>query len=108
MSKPSVAGRFPVRQAIIDVATVDDHVIVAAVPGKSIRVISIFFTCAGAATLTWLSGSTAITGAMDFEGLGGMALTTEDGIMWTNPGEALVLDLDDAVQVSGAITYIVI
>jgi len=105
MSDASIAGRYPLKQAVIDFATAATHEVVAAVPGKSIRVVSMFFTVGGPCNLTWQSGSTPLTGAMEFADSGGMTHESQDGIMWTTKGEALNLDSDAVVQLSGTITY---
>ncbi len=103
---PSISGRFPVKQAIINEITIANNGIVAAVSGKSIRVISMMFTVAAAVDLQWKSGGAAITGLMEFADSGGMTHQSEAGIFWTAVGVALNLDQNAAIQVSGVITYI--
>lgn len=105
MSEASVAGRFPLKQAAINESGIATHEIVAAVSGKSIRVHSLMFTVGGPVNITWRSGANNLSGAMEFADSGGMAVSSEVGLMWTNPGEALNLVADAAVQISGIITY---
>lgn len=106
MPPPSVSGRFPVKQVVIDEATVAAHVLVTGVANKRIRAISLLFTVAGAVNLQWLSDATPLTGVMEFADSGGMTAASDSGLFWTGAGEDLVLDIDAAVQVSGVLTYI--
>lgn len=113
MNESSIAGRYPVKQAIIDFNTIATHEVVAAVTdfkgqARSIRVIAVMFTVAGPVNLTWQSATTPLTGAMEFADSGGLTHESQDGIMWTAPGEALNLASDAAVQLSGVITYVVV
>lgn len=105
-SEASIAGRYPVKQAVIDEATIASNEIVPAVAGKSIRVIALMFTVAGPVNLTWRSAANNLTGAMEFADSGGLTHESQDGLFWTNEGEALNLNQDAAVQVSGVLTYI--
>ena len=94
-------------------STLGDNTIVSAVAARSIVVLNyILCNTAGAAnTVIWKSGSTAIAGARK------IAPSTTTSEVWcggdrnsplliTNSGEALVLNLSAATQVSGHLTYI--
>jgi hypothetical protein len=101
-----LAGRYPAKRAVVNVATAASHPIVAAVPGKSIVLLSAFIKVANAQTLTWRSGTTPLTGAMAFATSDLMyAVDSESGIVQTVPGEALNLLVGAATQVSGSVTY---
>lgn len=63
--------------------------IVAAVPGKKIRVLHERTTCDGAGTATWKSGSTAITGVHDLTE--GLTDSYDRGLFETAAGAALNL-----------------
>lgn len=103
------SGRFPVKRAVINVATITTHTIVAAVPGKKIIVLGYMLRGANAQTVQWRSGPTTPL-------MGVVTLTTSDlaladrdndnGVMETAVGEALSLVLTAATQVSGNVTYI--
>ena len=98
---------LPIKWIKIDASGAGDTPVVAAVTGKKIRVITIDFCCAGAVTVAWKSGSTAIRGAQAFAANGGVAYNAHPG--WyaeTAAGEALVINLDAAVSVQGSISYV--
>ena len=94
--------------AAIAVDQSGDHTLVAAVPGKRIRVTSLVLVASGGTnTATLKSGtSTAITGAMD--------LVSDGQLVWrwlpagwceTAAGELLNLHLTGANGVAGMLTY---
>ena len=96
------------KRAVIDHATSGDNEIVAAVTGKSIRVIQMFFVVASAVTVRFESGAggTALTGQMQFAANSG-ASTGESrlGHFQTAAGAALNMELSSAVSVDGWINY---
>lgn len=98
----------PVKRAKISFTAAADNTIVAAVTGKKIQVRSYAFTVAAEVNLTWKSGSTAISGAMDFGGTDeprGISRYLGKYPIETVAGEALVLTNVGAGQVSGDLTY---
>lgn len=107
-----MAAFEPPQSAVINVATATDHTIVAAVTGKKIRVLSYVIVAAAAVAVTWKSGSTARSGAMSFAANSGIVVSpaAPSGGSWfeTAAGEALVLTLSGAQQVSGHLTYQVV
>lgn len=94
--------------ADIDAAASGANAVIAAVSGKSIRVMCYTVVAAADVTITWKSGSTAISGAMDLPAKGGTAPASPLGMMQTAEGAALNLTLNGAVQVSGHVGYILI
>lgn len=99
-------------QFVIDTATMGNNVIVAGVANKRIKVTSLVIVVAGAVTTQWLSGATALSGAMSFTTGGGYALAlspsiglTKEAYLVTNTGDNLILALGGAVQVSGHGTW---
>lgn len=94
--------------ADIDAAASGTNPVIAAVSGKSIRVMCYTVVAAADVTITWKSGSTAISGAMDLPAKGGASPASPLGMMQTAEGEALNLTLSGAVQVSGHVGYILI
>lgn len=100
---------LPIKHAVIDHAASGDNAIVAAVPGKSIRVISGQAVAAGAVTVRFESGAggTALTGQMSLAANGGFIIPeTIYGAFWTAEGEALNLELGGAVSVDGWLNYV--
>lgn len=101
--------------ASVDTATSGDNTIVAAVPGRKIRLINYTVIASGDVSIRWKSASTNLSGAMALAANGGAAPSGSGqspagfiGVLETNSGEALVLNLGSAIQVSGHLTYQVI
>ena len=94
--------------AAISIATAADHTIIAAVTGKKIIITSLFFTVGGDVNVTLKDGATAISGAMDFGGTSeprGMVVNFADIAIALGSGNAFVITLSAAVQVSGTVVY---
>lgn len=91
----------------IDFATAADHTIVAGVAGKKIKITNLLFTVGGETNITLKSGSTALTGAMDFGGTDeprGMVDAHSILPLELAAGESFVIGSSGAVQVSGYVT----
>lgn len=102
----SVVSRF----AIVDVAAAGDTDIVAAVPGRAIRVTSCVLISAGTPTVQWFSDSssgTPLSGPIDLTNTPGYA--PGDGMYGqTDPGEALILNVDSTDPVGGVVGYVLV
>lgn len=97
-----------VERAKIDFNTAATHSIITAVAGKKIKIANIMLTVAGETNLTFKTGTTAITGALDFGGTDeprGMAHNFGDFPLATVAGDAFQITSSGAVQVSGYVTY---
>lgn len=95
-----------IKRAVIDKATQATHEIVAAVPGKKICVVSMFYLAAGTVEATWKSASTVVTGGLQHTASTGVVLNENpDGWFETATGEALNLTLAQAISVDGALSY---
>lgn len=96
-----------VRRFVINESSSGDRTIIPAVTAKRLRVLSYKARAAAGVTLTWKSGSNAISGPLTM-GTNGVddAPPSEWGSIETNPGEALVLNLSGAVAVGGFGTYV--
>lgn len=109
IGKVQVAGTSrTVLRAAITFATAATHSIVALVAGKKIKIVNIMLTVAGETNLTFKSGTTAMSGAMDFGGTDeprGMVHHFGDFPLETTAGEAFQITSSGAVQVSGYVTY---
>ena len=96
------------KTASINIATAADHTIIAAVSGKKIIITNLLFTAGGDVNITLKDGTTALTGAMDFGGTSeprGMVSNFGDEAIELTPGNAFVITLSAAVQVSGTVVY---
>jgi hypothetical protein len=93
--------------AVIDNAAASgDLVVVGGSPGMSVAVNGYIVQSAGAATITWKSGSTAKSGALPEAAETGVASGwSQDGWFHTAKGDDLILNVSAAVQVSGHVSY---
>lgn len=102
--------------AAITTASSGDQTIIAAVTGKAIVVLNYVLnnSAATAQTVTWKSGSTAISGAITSPASSlqsSYSVGVSGGpypVLATNAGEALVLTLSASTQVSGHLAYYVV
>ena len=100
-----------IHNAVIDHATTGDNEIVAAVSGKSIRVLDYAYVCAGAVTVRFEAGAsgTALTGQMSYGANGGINKGYNPNGHFTLPvGIALNMELGGNVSVDGHLQYAVI
>lgn len=100
---------YPIKRAVIDVASSGNNTIVAAHPGAIIRVVQCFLVAAGTVTVTWQSGAggTAITGGVQLVAQTGYVLNmADDGWFETASGVLLNLNLSANISVDGALAYI--
>lgn len=96
----------------ISVSSSGANEIVAAVPGRRIRVLSYIIVADAAVKVTWRSGSTDLSGQMNLAAAGyGVSSSGSVSSMGylaqfvTAPGEALNLNLSLAAAVGGHLTY---
>ena len=84
-----------------------DNTILSAVSGLRIKVYAIHFNVTGTVNMKWLSGSTDLTGDMNFQAREGYtaAVNPPAILLQTAAGEALILNLSGAVAVDGWIAY---
>jgi len=94
--------------AAISAGSAGANTLVAAVPGKRIRVLGVVLVCAGSVALKFQSGTaTDLTGAMAMSANGGFAPPASPfGQFQTTAGEALVLHLSAASAVGGWLSYV--
>ena len=96
------------KRAVIAASTSGNNTIVAAVPGKIIRVYQLLVVATDAVTTRWESaaGGTALTGLMPLVASSGYAPSfCPVGHFETVEGELLNLELSAAVMVGGWIVY---
>lgn len=94
-------------RAVIDFSTAANHTVAAAVAGQEIHITNLTLTVGGETNLTFKSGTTAMSGAMDFGGTNeprGISDHLGCCPLKTTAGEAFVITSSAAVQVSGYVT----
>lgn len=94
--------------AAISASSSGNNTIVAAVPGKKIRVLSYVLVGTTAVTAKFQSGAggTDLTGAMPIGANGVVSAGPDEGHFETAAGALLNLNLGSAVAVSGHVTYL--
>lgn len=102
----SIFGRYPVKQIELSSTGIITEDVVAAVPTRSIRVVSLMLTISAATNIRWLSAAANISGLMEFADSGGLTHSEKTGIFWTQVGDALRINVDAAATVAGTLTYI--
>jgi hypothetical protein len=88
----------------VSAATVE---LVAAVAGRQIEVVNYTFVSDSPTTVTWKSGTTAISGAMTFGLNGGATVNDDDVSLRTNVGESLKIT-NSAGNINGHFAYRVV
>lgn len=95
--------------AVIDEATAADHTIVAAVTGQRIRIMAMWLWSDGIVDVTPKSGTTALSGFISLVAQSQFMLEPRrDNEPWftCGSGEAFVLTVGAAIQVSGVAYYV--
>lgn len=101
------AGGGPIKYASIVALTVADNTVVAAVPGKQIRLVQSTIGASVAGSIQWKSGTNAKSGALPLAVNAPVVEFCDSGIVETNQGEALVLTVAGAgATVHGHIAYV--
>ena len=103
-----VPGSRTVLQAAITFAAAQNNCIISPVTGKKIKIVNIMFTVFGEVNLTLRSGTTALSGILDFGATDeprGMVHHFGDFPLETASGEGFCILASTAVQVSGYVTY---
>lgn len=96
-----------VQQATINFSTSGDNTIVAGTVGKSIKVLQYFFVLASASNLTFKSGSTSLSGPLDYPGAGSDVQDFIQLPLTCNQGDAFIINSSSAVQVGGTVWFVV-
>ncbi len=90
-------------------STGDRNLVVAAVTGKKIRVVSWTMNAAGGENdITWETAAVAISGALEIANNATHTASYQGGLFETVAGEALNLSMSTATLVAGHVTYILI
>lgn len=98
----------PVKYAVLEGATIAQHEIVAAVTGKKIVVLALWFVNEDATQdIVFESADTAISGVITNMAAGAtVCVASPFGLMATAAGEALNMTLTVAKYVSGGVAYV--
>lgn len=97
------------KRVAINKATAATHELVAAVAGYKIKIVNLFIVSANDVAVTFKSATTALTGAMTVAKESNLSLQSgypNYHLLETAAGEAFNMTLGGAVQVSGALAYI--
>lgn len=97
----------PVIPKLINIAGAGDNTVIAAVAGQIIRVYKILLWANGSTSVTLKDGAaTSLTGAMAFTAQTGFVLDYDDQPWFiTSSGNAFVINLSAAIQVSGTLSF---
>lgn len=95
------------KSAPIDFALTGDQTIIAAVPGRRIKVYAIMLNTVLALTVRFKSGGNNLTGAiaLGVNSVVNIATAAPSFLLATNIGEAFVMNLGTAIQASGFVSY---
>lgn len=103
----SAGGALTPKFVGIAVSASGNNQVIAAVGGKKLRVLSYILVAAGTVSVKFRSASTDKTGAMPLVANSGIASGfCQVGHFETAVGEALNLNLSDAIAIGGHVTYI--
>ncbi len=95
-----------VQQAVVDFTIAGDNTIVSGVLGQKIKILQFFIVISAATSLIYKSGSTALTGVMDYTGAGAHVQDFIQLPITLNSGDSFVINNSNGVQVGGMIWYI--
>jgi len=105
----SLKQQNTIKFASISVSSSGDNLVVAAVPGKKIKVLSCMGVASGAVSMKWRSNATDLSGAISISSGGGFVLPAsspgQGHYLETAINEPLNINLSSAVAVNGHLTY---
>lgn len=105
LALPADENRYGITEYVTISVGAETGEVAPAVVGRQIMVVSYVFVADAATTATFKSATTAISGAMTLDANGGVAVSeSSDGLMWTEPGEALNIT-NSAGNINGHLTY---
>lgn len=102
----SVNDKLVTKTAYANPSTATDTVVVAAIPGKAIRVHAVFTVAASANSVFFKGGAAALTASSALAANGGLVLPfSESGWFVTGAGEALNFTTSAAVATGVTVVY---
>jgi hypothetical protein len=97
---------YPVLEKKIDEASGGDHIIIAGLPGQTIRVFRIFIVLGSDTDVTFKDGATALTGPLPMLANGSITLDfTELHWFLTSPGNDFVINTTPNASFAGRVYY---
>lgn len=94
-----------VQQIPINFSASGDNTVIIGAVGMTIKVLQFFFVAAAATNLTYKSGSTVLSGPLDFPSAGAQVQDFIQLPLTCNAGDSFVINSSAAVQVGGVIWY---
>lgn len=95
-----------VQQAPINFSGAGDNTVINGTLGLRIKVLQFFFVIGAATNLTYKSGTTPISGPLDFPGAGAQVQDFIQLPLTCNLGDSFVINSSNGVQVGGTIWFI--
>jgi hypothetical protein len=100
---------FNTKHAVISGASAGNNTVLSAVAGKKFHVYHLTVVVNAAVGVKFVSGTTDLTGVMSFsgqgEGFSESVTPPAELLVSANAGEAFIMNLSGAVQVSGFLSY---
>ncbi len=95
-----------VQQAVVSFSGAGDNTVIAGVLGKTIKVLQFFAVIAAATNLTYKSGTTALTGEMDYISAGAQVQDFIQLPLTCFSGDSFIINSSAGVKVGGTIWFI--
>ena len=95
-----------VTQAPINFSGAGDNILVGGVAGQRIKVLQFFFVLAAATNLTYKSGTTALSGPMNYSSVGAQVQDFIQLPYTCKLGDPFIINSSNAVQIGGTLWYI--
>ncbi len=94
-------------ESIISSTTTGDHIVIAKQAGKTIQVFSLFLTVGSTVSLTFINGTTNLTGAMAMTAYSQLFLNDRKSPWFTcSPNSDFIINTSAAVTVAGRCYYL--
>lgn len=93
-------------QSPINFSGAGDNVVIAGALGQTIKVLQFFFVIAAATNLTFKSGTTPLTGLMDYSSVGAQVQDFIQLQLTCNRSDSFIINSLNAVQIGGTIWYV--
>lgn len=95
-----------VTQAPVNISGAGDNTVISGLLGQVIKVLQFFFVIGAASNLTYKSGTTVISGPLNFPAAAGQVQDFIQLPLTCNAGDSFIVNLSAGVQVGGTIWYI--
>lgn len=95
-----------VQQSSVSFSGAGDNTVIAGTLGQRIKVLQFFIVIAGATNLIYKSGTTALTGSMNYPSAGAQVQDFIQLPLTCNSGDAFIVNSSNGVQIGGTIWFI--